>query len=192
MPNGGRFDGALGVVAALHVLLALRRAGVEAPVALEAIDFTDEEGTLVGLLGSWALTGTLTREALAAPRGGRDALLAGLERAGLSEDGLFDARRDPASLAGYLELHIEQGPVLERAGMQIGVVTAIVGSRSFSLDFRRRGAATPGRRRWTRAATRASPRRPSRSLRTSSSCGEFPGVRRDGRRDALRARARST
>ena len=136
VPNGGRYDGALGVVAALHVLLAVQAAGIELPVALEAIDFTDEEGTLVGLLGSEALTGALLPETLAAPRGGRDALLAGLERAGLREDALADAHRPAESLAGYLELHIEQGPVLERAGVEIGVVTSIVGARSFALHFR--------------------------------------------------------
>ena len=134
VPNGGRYDGALGVIAALHVLVALR--GSELPYALEAIDFTDEEGTLVGLLGSEALAGTLTPDSLSAPRGGREALLAGLERGGLREEGLADARRDPASLAGYLELHIEQGPHLERSGAQIGVVDGIVGARSFSLRFR--------------------------------------------------------
>jgi beta-ureidopropionase / N-carbamoyl-L-amino-acid hydrolase len=136
VPNGGNFDGGLGVIAALHVLLAAQAAAIAPPVALEAIDFSDEDGTLLGLLGSWALTGTLTREALAAPRGGREALLAGLARAGLEEDRLFDARRDPASLAAYLELHIEQGPLLERAGAQIGVVTSIVGSQSLTLEFR--------------------------------------------------------
>src|SRR5260370_20376639 len=121
VPSGGRFDGALGVVAALHVLLAVQHAGLELPVALEAIDFTDEEGTLVGLLGSEALAGTLAQEALLAPRGGREALLEGLERAGMREEQLWTARREPRSLAGYVELHIEQGPVLERAGAQIGV-----------------------------------------------------------------------
>jgi N-carbamoyl-L-amino-acid hydrolase len=136
VPNGGRFDGALGVIAALHVLLAVQAAGLDLPVALEAIDFTDEDGTLVGLLGSEALTGTLSEESLLAPRGGRDALVAGLARAGLREDELGSARRDPSSLYAYLELHIEQGPVLERAGVQIGVVTSIVGSRSFTLVFR--------------------------------------------------------
>ena len=134
VPNGGRYDGALGVVAALHVLVALRDAKL--PLALEAIDFTDEEGTLVGLLGSEALTGALSAEALRNPRGGREALLAGLERAGLREERLADARRDPAMLAGYLELHVEQGPRLERAGAQIGIVSGIVGSRSLVLDFR--------------------------------------------------------
>jgi beta-ureidopropionase / N-carbamoyl-L-amino-acid hydrolase len=136
VPDGGRYDGALGVVAALHVLLAVQASGVELPVMLEAIDFTDEEGTLVGLLGSEALAGTLTLESLRAPRGGRDALLAGLDRAGLREDELVRARRDPASLLAFLELHIEQGPRLADAGVQIGVVSGIVGARSFFLGFR--------------------------------------------------------
>jgi beta-ureidopropionase / N-carbamoyl-L-amino-acid hydrolase len=135
VPNGGRFDGALGVVAALHVLLAVQQAGLDLRVALEAIDFTDEEGTLVGLLGSEALTGRLTAESLRSPRGGRKAFLQGLERAGLKEAQLAQARRDPSTLAGYLELHVEQGNRLEREGAQIGVVTGIVGARSFSLRF---------------------------------------------------------
>jgi N-carbamoyl-L-amino-acid hydrolase len=135
VPDGGRYDGALGVLAALECLRAVKDTGLELPVSLEAIDFTDEEGALVGLLGSWALAGTLTPEALTSPRGGRPNLLAGLRRAGLTEPGLFEARRDPAGLAGYLELHIEQGPVLERARVDIGVVTAIVGSRSFRIVF---------------------------------------------------------
>jgi hydantoinase/carbamoylase family amidase len=136
VPNGGRYDGALGVLAALHTLLAVEQGGTELPFALEAIDFTDEEGTLVGLLGSKAIAGTLTAEALKSPRGGREALVAGLARAGLREETLADARRDPQSLAGYLELHIEQGARLEREAVQIGVVTAIVGSRSFRIVLR--------------------------------------------------------
>lgn len=135
VPNGGRFDGALGVLAALEVLRVVREAGVELPVTLEAVDFTDEEGTFVGLLGSWALTGALTTEILASPRGGREALLAGLARAGLAENQLSDARRDPATLAAYLELHIEQGPVLERDRVDVGIVSGIAGSRSFRLTF---------------------------------------------------------
>jgi N-carbamoyl-L-amino-acid hydrolase len=136
VPAGGRYDGAMGVVAALHVLLACKQAGADLPFALEAIDFTDEEGTLLGLLGSEAMVGTLTAESLHSPRGGREALVAGLKRAGLPEDRLYDARRDPRSLAGYLELHIEQGPRLEREGVKIGVVTGIVGSRSFRIVLR--------------------------------------------------------
>jgi beta-ureidopropionase / N-carbamoyl-L-amino-acid hydrolase len=138
VPNGGRYDGALGVVAALEVLRAVRDAGLELPVTLEAVDFTDEEGTLVGLLGSLALAGAPLD--LAAPRGERETLLAALAGAGLSETSLSEARRDPQALAGYLELHIEQGPTLESQQVQIGVVSAIVGARSFRIRFDGRAA----------------------------------------------------
>ena len=133
--RGGRYDGALGVICALEVLRAVRDADLDLPVALEAIDFTDEEGTLIGTLGSCALAGRLSPELLAAPRGGREVLVAELERMGLTEAGVREARRDPATLAGYLELHIEQGPVLERAGADIGIVTGITGASSFHVVF---------------------------------------------------------
>ena len=135
VPNGGRFDGALGVLAGLEVLRTVQESGLALPVHLELIDFTDEEGTLMGLLGSSALAGTLTRAGLQNPRGGRAQLLEGLDRAGLTEDGLFSAQRDPGTLAGYLELHIEQGPRLTADAVLIGVVTGIVGIRSFRLTY---------------------------------------------------------
>ncbi len=135
VPHGGRFDGALGVLAALEALRVVKEAGVALPVHLEAIDFTDEEGTLVGMLGSAALAGVLGAEALRDPRGGRAALEAGLARAGLTEAGLLAARRDPALLAGYLELHIEQGTRLVEAGAEIGIVTGIAGINSYRLTF---------------------------------------------------------
>jgi N-carbamoyl-L-amino-acid hydrolase len=134
-PYAGRFDGSLGVLAALEVVRTVEDAGLELPVTLEAIDFTEEEGTLVGSLGSRALAGQLRQEHLDTPRGGRDALVEGLARGGLTEEGLLSAARDPATLAGCLELHIEQGPVLEQQGVQIGVVTAISGTRSYRLAF---------------------------------------------------------
>lgn len=135
VPNGGRFDGALGVLAAFEVLRTIQEAGIDLRQNLEAIDFTDEEGTLVGLLGSAALAGRLQPEHLQAPRGGRQALLEGMRRAGLSEEGMLGARRPEESLAGYLELHIEQGKRLERTGIEIGIVSAIVGIWSYRLSF---------------------------------------------------------
>jgi hydantoinase/carbamoylase family amidase len=138
VPHGGRFDGALGVVAALEAARTIKEAGLTLPVDIEVIDFTDEEGTLVGLLGSAALAGTLSPGALAQPRGGRAALEAGLARAGLEEGLIHTARRDPATLAGYLELHIEQGPRLAREAVAIGVVSAIVGITSYRMTFRGR------------------------------------------------------
>lgn len=135
VPHGGRFDGALGVMAALEVLRTIQENGVKLKVNLEAIDFTDEEGTLVGLLGSAALTGHLRPETLQNPRGGRENLLEGMKRAGLSEGSMLSAKRPKESIAGYLELHIEQGKRLERAGINIGVVSAIVGISSYRLSF---------------------------------------------------------
>jgi N-carbamoyl-L-amino-acid hydrolase len=135
VPNGGRFDGALGVMAAFEVLRTIKDAGLQLKVNLEAIDFTDEEGTLVGLLGSAALAGRLRPDALQNPRGGQDALLEGMRRAGLSEESILSAARRKESLAGYLELHIEQGKRLERTGIDIGIVDAIVGIWSYRLSF---------------------------------------------------------
>src|SRR5262245_776215 len=135
VPNGGRFDGALGVMAAFEVLRTIKDAGIRLMVDLEAIDFTDEEGTLVGLLGSAALTGHLHPDILQNPRGGREALVEGMKRAGLSDESMLNAARPKESLAGYLELHIEQGKRLERAGIDIGIVSAIVGIWSYRLSF---------------------------------------------------------
>jgi beta-ureidopropionase / N-carbamoyl-L-amino-acid hydrolase len=135
VPNGGRFDGALGVMAAFEVLRTIKEAGIKLRLNLEAIDFTDEEGTLVGLLGSAALAGQLQPDVLQNPRGGRQALLEGMKRAGLSDESMLSARRPAESLAGYLELHIEQGKRLERAGLDIGIVDAIVGIWSYRLSF---------------------------------------------------------
>ncbi len=135
VPHGGRFDGALGVLCALEALRVVNEQGLKLPVNLEAIDFTDEEGTQVGLLGSSALAGTLKVGDLQTPRGGKKALLDGLERAGLSEKGLLSAKRPAKELAGYLEVHIEQGPQLVKAGADIGIVTGMVGINSYCLGF---------------------------------------------------------
>ena len=135
VPNGGRFDGALGVMAALEVLKTVRDNGIRLKVQLEAMDFTDEEGTLVGLFGSAAVAGHLSRENLEKPRGGRDRLLEGMRRAGLSDESMLSAARMKESFAGYLELHIEQGKRLEKSRTDIGIVTAIVGIWSYKLSF---------------------------------------------------------
>ena len=135
VPYGGRFDGALGVMAALEVLKTVEENESRLKVNLEAIDFTDEEGTLVGLLGSAALAGHLSPEVLQNPRGGRAQLITGMQRAGLSDESMLNAARPKESLAGYLELHIEQGKRLERANTNIGIVSAIVGIWSYRLSF---------------------------------------------------------
>jgi N-carbamoyl-L-amino-acid hydrolase len=72
--NGGRFDGALGVLSGLEAMRTVRDAGLDLPVHLETVSFTAEEGTVLGLFGSLAFSGGLTPEHLEAPRGGRGAL----------------------------------------------------------------------------------------------------------------------
>ncbi|HET7144672.1 MAG TPA: Zn-dependent hydrolase [Anaerolineales bacterium] len=135
VPNGGRFDGALGVMTAFEVLKTVRENEIRLKVNLEAIDFTDEEGTHLSLLGSSALAGLLGRDDLQNPYSGRENFSAGLARAGLTEESLVQAGRSKESIAGYLELHIEQGKRLERAGIDIGIVSAIVGYGSYRLSF---------------------------------------------------------
>jgi N-carbamoyl-L-amino-acid hydrolase len=135
VPSGGRFDGALGVLAGLEVLRTIQEAGLKLPLNLEMVDFTDEEGTLVSFLGSFALAGKLERAHLEHPRGTPEALQVGLQRAGLTVDGLLRTKRDPGTLAGYLELHVEQGPTLEQAAANIGVVTDIAGITFYSVTF---------------------------------------------------------
>jgi N-carbamoyl-L-amino-acid hydrolase len=125
----------LGLLAALEVLQVVQENSISLPYDLEAVDFTDEEGTLVGLLGSLALTGKLSPQDLSEPRGGQEALKAGLSRAGLSREGLLNAQRDATTLAGYLELHIEQGRRLKNMGADLGVVTSIAGIGSTRLTF---------------------------------------------------------
>jgi N-carbamoyl-L-amino-acid hydrolase len=166
VPKGGRYDGALGVLAALEVVRRVGEAGIRLPFHLEAIDFTDEEGTLVSFLGSFAFCGKLSRDELENPRGDREALIAGLARAGLSFDSVLSAQRDPASLACYLELHVEQGPCLEQAGVPIGVVTRIAGisfqrlrylgtaGHAGTIDMQSRKDAAQGAAAFTLAARR--------------------------------------
>jgi allantoate deiminase len=102
---------------------------------LEAIDFTDEEGTHLSLFGSSALSGHLHPEDFQNPYSGRENFIAGLAGAGLTEAGLLQAKRPKKTVAGYLELHIEQGKRLERAGIDIGVVSAIVGYGSYRMSY---------------------------------------------------------
>jgi N-carbamoyl-L-amino-acid hydrolase len=135
VPYGGRFDGALGVIAALEVLQTVNDHGLSLDTHLEAIDFTDEEGRYANFVGSLGLTGRLEAAHLQAPRGGREQFQDALHRAGLSEESLFISARDPATLAAYLELHIEQGGRLAGQKTSIGVVTGIVGIRSFRVRF---------------------------------------------------------
>jgi len=135
VPQGGRFDGALGVMSALEVLRTIKENGIRLKVNIEAMDFTDEEGTHLSLFGSSAISGHLSPDDLKKPYSGRENFMAGLARAGLTEESLFTAKRPKESLAGYLEVHIEQGKRLEKRGVDIGIVSAIVGYGSYRMAY---------------------------------------------------------
>ena len=141
VPNGGAYDGALGVWAALEVLSTLAENKVVLPIHLEAIVFTDEEGRLGDLFGSRALVGDLTAEMIevflskAALFPEDLSTMREMVPGSLTTEAVISAQRDSQLIAGYLELHIEQGPRLEHEGIHIGVVDSIFGRRSFHLQF---------------------------------------------------------
>jgi len=139
VPNGGWLDGALNVIAGLEVL---RRFAAEfqgkPPVTVRLVDWADEEGARFGrsLLGSSAFAGT---HSIAADRGRTDKdgvrLEDALRRCGVEIDRFPDAEKERADAAAYLELHIEQGPVLESMGLPLGVVLGTKGVERHILNF---------------------------------------------------------
>ncbi len=136
VPHGGRFDGALGVAAAFEVLLSLRDSGKRLSTNIEVIDFTDEEGTWVSLLGSRAVSGQILARDLDKPRGNPEGFEEALARAGLTKAGILGASRVDEAFRAYLELHIEQGERLESSGTDIGVVSGMVGIFMYLVTFR--------------------------------------------------------
>jgi allantoate deiminase len=123
VPRGGRYDGALGVLAALEVVRTLKREGVSLRRPLWIVSFNDEEGSRfqTGMLGSRAFIGDLDPEDWRR-RGVADAMAAG----GFDFERLGDAKAVDR-VGAYLELHIEQGPVLEQEGLDLGIVSGIAG-----------------------------------------------------------------
>lgn len=135
--GGGRFDGILGVLAALEVAHTLNDNGSRLRHALEVVDYLSEEPSDYGAscVGSRAWAGTLTAAMLEATNGAGETLASAITRAGGDPRALGSALRRPAELAGYVELHIEQGRVLENANADIGAVTGIVAIERYNLEF---------------------------------------------------------
>ena len=135
--DAGKYDGMLGVVAAIECVHALNKQGKRLPFAIEVLGFADEEGVRFGcaLLGSRAVAGTFD-----------PTLLEKVDHEGVSmRQALTDFGLDPAQIScaahkrddvlAYAELHIEQGPVLEAEGLSVGVVTAINGANRFLIEI---------------------------------------------------------
>ncbi|MCQ0989702.1 Zn-dependent hydrolase [Jiella marina] len=137
VPNGGAFDGALGVAAAFEAVLSMRDAGLVPKRAVEIVATAEEEGRFGGMLGSQAIAGLVTREWLESARDADDVRLwEAMAAQSLDPLAALDARRAPEEIAAFLELHIEQGPILEREGIAIGLAHTVSGMASLSGRFR--------------------------------------------------------
>ncbi len=137
IPHAGKYDGVVGVLGGLEAIRALKREGFMPRRSIELIAFTAEEPTRfgVGCLGSRAMSGALTTDAL---RALRDADGMGLEDARAAvgyTTPLETVQLTPGAYSAFVELHIEQGPELERAGLPIGLVTAIAAPASLMLHL---------------------------------------------------------
>ena len=127
VPNAGTFDGPLGIVAAIAVVERLAAGGPQPSCPVEVVAFADEEGTRFGTsyLGSAAYIGALDPAWFDQVDADGIALRDAIRASGGDPDVALET--SPPELLGYLEVHIEQGPVLEREGLPVGVVTAIAG-----------------------------------------------------------------
>ena len=156
-PDGGRFDGVFGVLAGLEAVRALNDAGVETAAPIDIVDWTNEEGGRFPRFctGSAVYAGVMTLEEARALEA-FDGPLYGdeLDRLGLAGE------EEPGAVgaAAYIELHIEQGPYLERAGIPLGIVQGIRGIRQLPIEIVGReahsGSPMQGRRDALRAAAR--------------------------------------
>ena len=151
-PTGGWLDGAMGVIYGLEVARALSETPATRHLAVDVASWLDEEGRFCGCFGSLSFVGETPSgalDSLDSTDGTGLTLGQALREAGL--EGVAPQRLDPERHVAYLEAHIEQGPWLEDEGNRIGVVTSIVGSRNFTVEFdgeQNHAGTTPmGRRR---------------------------------------------
>ena len=135
--NGGRYDGIMGVVLGCLALEKLKAEAVELPFSVEILAFADEEGVRfpTALMGPRALAGTFDPAVLDMKDKDRVSLRRALADFGGDPNGVSSLARDPVKTAGYLEIHIEQGPVLEAADTALGIVTGICGIERNTVNF---------------------------------------------------------
>jgi len=135
--DAGKYDGMLGVVSAIECVDSLSARRLRLPFAVEVVGFADEEGVRFNatLLGSRAVAGTLDLANLDRTDAEGKRLREALSEFGLDPDAIGTAARQRSELLAYVELHIEQGPVLESEGLPVGVVTANNGARRFPAEL---------------------------------------------------------
>ena len=125
--NGGKYDGRLGIFVPMACVQQLHQQGKRLPFGIEVVAFAEEEGQRykATFLGSGALIGDFKPEWLDQKDTDGITMRAAMQHAGLCVDDIAKIRRDPAQYLGFVEVHIEQGPVLNAANIPLGVVTSI-------------------------------------------------------------------
>jgi N-carbamoyl-L-amino-acid hydrolase len=136
VPRGGALDGVLGVIAALECVHTAMDEGIEPSSPIEIVATSEEEGRFGGMLGAQAMAGVVDArwfESATDDTGAR--LTDAMRSAGLDPAGYALARREPSEVKAFLELHIEQGPVLDRASVSVGIVEGISGVFNWSVTL---------------------------------------------------------
>jgi allantoate deiminase len=134
VPDAGAYDGVLGVIMALEWVQIARE--LKSPLSIEVIAFSEEEGVRFGIpfIGSRTVAGRFDRVLLDCEDSDGISLAAAIRAFGLDPADIHDAALD-ASTIGFVEIHIEQGPVLEAEGLSLAVVTGILGQTRLTLEF---------------------------------------------------------
>ncbi|WP_298722788.1 allantoate amidohydrolase [uncultured Ferrovibrio sp.] len=134
--NAGKYDGMLGVIAPIACIADLNRRGKRLPFTIEVVGFVNEEGTRFGspMTGSRAIAGTFDPAMLEAKDRNGISMGEAYKAYGLDPAKVGSCARKPGSVAAFMELHIEQGPVLEHNNLALGVVTAISGARRHRVE----------------------------------------------------------
>ena len=136
--NGGKYDGRLGILLPLACIEVLHKQGIRPRRGIEVIAFSEEEGQRfpATFLASGAVTGQFNENWLEQCDADGISMREAIELAGHRVDGIADIRRDPEQYLGFVEIHVEQGPVLNNLGLPLGVVTSINGGVRFKGQIR--------------------------------------------------------
>jgi len=185
VPGGGNYDGDVGVIGAIEVAQLMHERGITMRHPIEVVSFTDEEG---GLTGSRAMIGKLTDAALDVVSHSGMTIRDGIRHVGGDPNRLDLAARKPGDIAAFVELHIEQGAILDEENIDIGVVEGIVGISWWDVTiegFANHAGTTPMNRRWdamvtaaelTLAINRIATELPGRQVATVGKIQAFPGA----------------
>ena len=135
--NGGKYDGRLGIFVPMACVRELHRQGKRLPFAIEVVGFAEEEGQRykATFLGSGALIGHFNHDWLDQKDANGITLREAMQHAGLCVDDIPKLQRDPAQYLGFVEVHIEQGPVLNELNIPLGIVTSINGSKRYVCEM---------------------------------------------------------